>query len=216
MKHGSDVFGLSARYYLDPQLRRALADGKLARSRHGSGRHPRDLPDDVRRAGREPGAAPEPPPAAPLDATAAAADSQFLRKAVMLNMAALEAGHCAQAQCADAGLRGLAGQMVRLLGRIDAECRALAERHAVSVAEQLDGEHRDQMSQLQDLDGAAFEHTYLRKYAMEAQLELIRLCGTELTHGADESLRAAAGRWLQELRSALVLSRQMYFAPQPR
>lgn len=214
MKSASDGFGASAKNYIDPQLRRALANDKLARSRHGAARQSREADDPQRRHPHDEGRPDELRDAPPTDAgeaTANAAESQFLRKAAMLNMTALEAGHCAERQCEDAGLRGLASQMVGVLGRIDAECRVLAKGHAVPVADRLDQDHRAQVTLLEELDGAAFEQTYLLKYAMEAQLELIRLCGAQLTEGVDETLRAAAGRWLQDLRSALVLSRQLYF-----
>jgi predicted outer membrane protein len=147
------------------------------------------------------------------DMTAGPADSRFLCKAVMLNMTALEAGHCAEFQSDDAGLRGLAGQMVVILGRIDTEGRQLAKRYAVPVVEQLNHQHRSELAALEGLGGSEFGQVYLRKFAIEAQLELIRLCGAELTHGSVEGLRAAAGNWLQDLRGALMLSRRLYFSP---
>jgi predicted outer membrane protein len=210
MKHGSDAPGASAKHYLDPQLRRALANHRLARARHDIGRHVRSDPPIERRRDE----AREAVPPQSLETGATPADGQFLCKAAMLNMTALEAGHCAEFQSEDTGLRGLAAQMVVVLGRIDSECRQLAERHAAPVAEALDAEHRSQLAALQRLDGAAFERSYLRKYAMEAPLELIRLCGCQLTQGSDEGLRAAAGRWMQDLRTAVTLARQFYFAPQ--
>jgi predicted outer membrane protein len=206
MKQAFDGLG-AAKFYLDPHLRRAPSEGRPVGARHGAARRSHAPPmEDARRGDpllEERRAETE--EAAPLD-------GQFLRKTRMLNMTALEAGQCAESRCDDAGVRGLAVQMVVVLGRIDTECRQLAERHAVAVAEQLDREHRGQVAALQQLGGAAFEQTYLRKFAMEAQLELIRLCGAQLTCGSDEGLRAAAGRWLQELRDALIMSRQVYFA----
>ena len=129
----------------------------------------------------------------------------------MLNMTALEASHYAQFSSTNAALRKLAAQMAGVLGRIDAECRQLAARHGIPVAEQLDHEHRQQLAALRRLGGAAFGEDYLRKFAMEAQLERIRRCGAELTDGSAETLRAAAGKWMQELRDALGLARRAYF-----
>lgn len=143
-------------------------------------------------------------------------DGQFLRQAVMLNMTALEAGHNAQFQCDDTELHRLAEQLVIVLGRIDSEMRQMAKRSAIPVAEQLDHAHRARLAMLERLHGAAFAQMYLHRFAIEAPLELIRLCGMELANGSDESLRVAAGKWLQDLRNALTLARGVYFASAQR
>jgi len=140
-------------------------------------------------------------------------DGQFLRQAVMLTMTALEAGHNAQFRCEDTEVHRLAEQLVIILGRIDSEMRQMAKRGAIPVAEQLDHKHRTRLAVLEHLHGAAFARMYLHRFAIEAPLELMRLCGMELANGSDESLRAAAGKWLQDLRNALALARGVYFAP---
>src|SRR6266581_356881 len=106
------------------ETRLALASGAAAM--HHRGPPPRWLT----RAGKSRGE----PIADPID-------SQFLRKAVMLNLAALEAGRFAESHGNSEGLRGIARQLVGVLGRIDAECRRLAKRCAVPVAQGLDPEH---------------------------------------------------------------------------
>lgn len=144
--------------------------------------------------------------------TATPADRQFLCKATILALTILQASRLAR-HCHNLGLRSLAEQSVRVLGRIDGESRRLARRLAVPVAERLDLEHRTQLAALKQLGGAAFEQMYLRKFAMETQLELIQLCGKELTDGASEILRETAGRWMQDLRSVVAPARRLYFAP---
>lgn len=136
-------------------------------------------------------------------------DKDFLRSLSLLNMAALEASHSAEFLCVDTELRSLAEQLVIILGRIYSECRSLAQGCGVTLSEDLDGGHRDELAALERMRGAAFEQAYLRKYAIDAQLELIRLCEREVRQGSDPAVASSAEKWLADLRSALALARSL-------
>jgi putative membrane protein len=149
-------------------------------------------------AGQEPAKTPT-RPAVP-GAKPASPDAPFIGTAAMDGLAEIEHGRLAMQRASSANVRQFAQRMVDDHRKAGDELKRLASQKDVTLATELDDQHRATHDNLVKLQGAAFDEAYM-DHMVKAHLQAVALFQQEGKTGADPEVKAWALKTLPMLQA---------------
>jgi putative membrane protein len=127
-------------------------------------------------------------------AWAADTDAEFVKKAASGGLMEVELGRHASQHATNPSVRTFGQRMVADHGKANAELAAIARRQGLTVPTQMEADHREQVDELTQKSGAAFDEAYMelmvedhehdvdafREQAAEAKTEVDRFAAKTL------------------------------------
>jgi putative membrane protein len=132
-------------------------------------------------------------------------DAAFIGNAAMDGLAEIEHGRLAAQQASSAEVKKFAQRMIDDHQKAGDELKALATRKDVTLAAELDDEHRAMRDNLAKLQGAAFDKAYMTQM-VKAHLQAVATFQQEVKTGQDPDVKAWAAKTLPTIQEHVKLA----------
>ncbi|RZT42492.1 DUF4142 domain-containing protein [Cupriavidus agavae] len=154
------------------------------------------------------------PDAAPLSdkpgtALAGDADVMFLRKAAQAGALEIEASRMAEKKASSAAVKQFAAQMIKDHSAASAKMEPLAKRLGVQLPASPPEVQKQELAQMNTLNGAAFDQAYAQKIGVEAHEEAVSLFREAAKDTKDDGVQAFARDTLPTLQHHLDMAKKM-------
>lgn len=161
-------------------------------------------PDPVER-----GTPADPQPGNPLARDAQShPDHEFLTRAAASNLAEIEAGRLAAEKAENADVKQFGKHMVEDHTQAQQKLQELAQMEKVSLPQEPDAKHREQMDRLQGLSGAEFDKAFMG-LMVEDHKKAVSLFETASQQAKDEQVKGYAEKTLPVLKEHLEKARDL-------
>ena len=147
--------------------------------------------------------------ALPSSKPISAADVDFVATVASGNSLEVEASKLALERSRNDAVRKFAQHMVADHGKVGEELRALPVSASVGNFAALMPKHKDQLSKLRELQGAAFDKAYVTQIGVAAHQETVSLFQKAADGASDSQTKAFAQAKLPALREHLQMAQTM-------
>jgi putative membrane protein len=155
-------------------------------------------------------AAPGAPSAAsqanPSAADLSAADKRFVEKAASGGLAEVQAAQLAMQKSQDQKVKDFAQKMITDHTAINQKLATLAQQQGLTVPTALDEKDQDQLDKLQKLDGAKFDHAYMKDQLKDHQ-DMLKLLDKEAKNSKDMDLKSLAEQTIPTIQDHLAMAK---------
>ncbi|ADV15164.1 MULTISPECIES: DUF4142 domain-containing protein [Mesorhizobium] len=136
-------------------------------------------------------------------------DRLFVQLITAGGRAEIEFGRLAAGKTSHEDLREFANRMVDDHNKANEQLKSVADKSKIPLPEGLDPDHKNIRSDLEKLDGAAFELAYLRAQIVDHQ-RTAQLLAWEIGSGEDAALQRFASEKLPTVLEHLDLARTLH------
>lgn len=136
-------------------------------------------------------------------------DQGFLRKAGESGMLEIKASELAAQKSQHPEVKRFAEMMIKDHTAVDQELKALAESKGFQLPVELDGDKRDLMEELRQLDGPKFDEEYAEEVAVDAHKDAVDLFEDAADDADDPDVKAFAAKHLPALQNHLEMGKQL-------
>jgi putative membrane protein len=136
------------------------------------------------------------------------ADTQFMTRAAMMDMAEIQTGRLAVSQGASESVRQFGQRMIDDHTRTSQQLMQMASAAGFMPPQTLDAKHQAAAAKLSRLTGAEFDRAYMKQMVKDHQ-EAVSLYQRQSTRGSMPDLRAFASATLPALQEHLSMTRSM-------
>lgn len=136
-------------------------------------------------------------------------DQGFLRKAGESGMLEIKASELAVQKSQHPEVKRFAEMMIKDHTAVDKELKALAESKGFQLPVELDGDKRDLMEELRQLDGPKFDEEYAEEVAVDAHKDAVDLFEDAADDADDPDVKAFAAKHLPALQNHLEMGKQL-------
>jgi putative membrane protein len=152
-----------------------------------------------------------PASATPMAATTTAklskSDRKFIMTAASAGMAEVQAAQLAEQKSQDSMVKEFAEKMITDHTANNKELVSLAEQKGITVPTTLDSKDQKQLDALAKLDGAKFDHTYLKDQVRDHTM-VLKLMQKEAADGKDADLKSFAQTTTPVIQQHLDMAKQ--------
>jgi putative membrane protein len=132
----------------------------------------------------------------------ASAETPFIGAAAMDGLAEVEFGRLATRNASSPDVKQFAQRMIDAHQKVGDELKGFASRKEITLATELDDQHRAMHDDLAKLTGAAFDKAYMAQM-VKAHLQAVSLFQEEAKRGQDPDVKAWAAKRLPTLQEHL-------------
>lgn len=136
-------------------------------------------------------------------------DQRFLREAGESGMLEMQASELAIQKSVHPEVRTFAETMIKDHTAVDQELKALAKSKGFQLPIELEGDKKDLMEELRQLDGTAFDDEYVEEVAVDAHDDAVELFEDAAEDADDADIKAFAAKHLPALKNHLQMGRQL-------
>ncbi|WP_431856306.1 DUF4142 domain-containing protein [Azospirillum sp.] len=129
-------------------------------------------------------------------------ERNFLNEAAILNLTEMHAGKLAEDLAETEEVRALARRLATSHASAHERLRAIAQKHGVTLPDNLDAPTREQIGEMQTFTGPAFDRYFL-SFQEETHLRALKLFDAQVAYQGDEGLHHYAETTLGQLNDHL-------------
>jgi putative membrane protein len=140
--------------------------------------------------------------------TLSSADTQFMTRAAMMDMAEIQTGRLAVSQGASESVRQFGQRMIDDHTRTSQQLMQMTSVAGFTPPQTLDAKHQAAAAKLSGMTGAEFDRAYMKQMVKDHQ-EAVSLYQRQSTRGTMPDLRSFASATLPALQEHLTMARSM-------